>query len=71
MDDYGRFLYNVEYLMKCKGIRNYDMAKRMGISPATFQNRKLRPELFTLREVNKLARILNVPAVKLFETQLN
>lgn len=68
MNEYRNVIANIEYLMKRKGIRNGDMAKRVGICLTTFQNRKNRPELFTLEELHKIAAILNVPTVELFKS---
>lgn len=43
------------------------MAKIMGVSPATFQNRKNRPSLMTMGEIEKVARFFKISPAQLIE----
>ena len=51
---------NISYLQRSQDIDNRKMAKAMGISLATFQNRKNRPQCTTLAELEKASAYLGV-----------
>ena len=59
---------NMTVLMRRKGITVSEMAERMGMSPSTLYNRRLRPGTFTVSEINKAAEILMVDTAELFKT---
>ena len=56
---------NIEYLQASKKVDNKKMAKVMGISPATFQNRKNKPNTLTLGEIEKAARFFQITSAQL------
>ena len=53
---------NINYLQRSQNIDNRKMAKAMGISLATFQNRKNKPQSTTLAELERASACLGVKA---------
>ena len=51
---------NITYLQRSQDIDNRKMAKAMGISLATFQNRKNKPQTTTLAELERASAYLGV-----------
>ena len=67
MAESRQVIVNMEYLQSTHKVDNKKMAKVMGISPATFANRKNRPGQMTLAEVEKIARFFSISPAQLIE----
>lgn len=61
-----QFWRNVAYMQGQEDIRNAQMAKIMGISVATFQNRKNKPQFTTGAEMERAAEYFGIPLEYMF-----
>ena len=61
-----QFWRNIAYMQGQEDIRNAQMAKIMGISVATFQNRKNKPQFTTGAEMERAAEFFKGPLEYLF-----
>lgn len=60
-----QIIVNIEYLQGCQNVDNKKMARVMGVSLATFQNRKNTPSKLTMGEIEKAAKFFQIPAERL------
>ena len=62
-----QIIVNMEYLQSTHKVDNKKMAKVMGVSPATFQNRKNKPGAITFTEIERIARFFQITPAQLIE----
>lgn len=67
MAESRQLIVNIEYLQSTHKVDNKKLAKVMGVSPATFQNRKNRPGQITFSEIERLAKFFGISPAQLIE----
>ncbi len=67
---YARIQQNLVYLKTRSGKTTVEIAEYIGISAATFIKRMRNPKLFTLDNIDRIARLYNVDADKIITGQV-
>lgn len=61
---------NIKYFQNLHGISDEVLAKKMGISRATWSNRKNRPQLMTVKEIIAAVSFFNKKGAKITAAQM-